>query len=619
MKSRIISVITLIIMLITIGVLPVEAKDFNITYKEGNYPLITDEHEHLAYQLNSQSNKLFAFNWKMTDPYITTYYVFGAIDKTVENESVKTWINTSFASKIEIEENNFITTMGWNTGVIYNGADYVMPSDVNTYKNAINIASRTEENIGLAIKTEFKFRNEGQLLEVLYHVKNNSSSAKDFLLWSGGDTELALNDHCTIGKITEQDARGVYLYSADDEYTDYPDSANVQMPIFATANDSVVQFWNTDRWSDIRDMYNRSDEEKWATSLTELLSKGPSYIANIAEGQKPEDTASLWYWPGQNLKAGEEKVYSVLIGITNFTDNVENNIIDIIRDANTEIEDETYEITFNLSGIKDGGTIPSQTIDSRDKRITRPETPIHEGNMIFDDWYTDDSYQTKFDFENTVVTDNTEIFGRWKLPPGNIKIVDPTTKPDVSAEILTSLEDITSIIPLTQAEEAAKEAGKDISIYVEINDASEDVSDADKAALEEELGDKTEIGTYLDIGLFKKVDGEEPTKISKSNSPIKISLEIPEELKNTDPNVERTYRLVKMENGELVEIDVEMEDGNLIFETDDFSIYALAYVDKKMINPNTIDGAIMYLFVLVMSALVIRTICKKIKKTREAN
>lgn len=614
----------IIVMMIFIGnIIPVMARDFTVRYQKKNdegelvdinaaLPLTTDEYDHLAYHLNTNSSKLFTYNYNMQDTNLTTsYYVFG------KNSSNK-WINTSYGNNQGMKENEddkrFV--LGWNTGIIYNNIDYVYATDVDNYRKAASITENRESDIGIVIKTEFKFRSEGRLLEVIYHVKNNTNTKKDFLLWSGGDTELATDDGCAVGVLNREKARGFYLYSVRTD--DYPDALNVQMPIFAT--DDKVSFWRTDKWADIRDIYDSSVvfADKYRKSFTELLSNPPSYIADQSKGQKPQDTAAIWYWKDQSLNAGEEKVYSVLIGITNFTDDVENKVAGVIEEANNEINNETYTVTFNLANIKDGGTIPQQEVDSRGK-VTRPEDPIHDGNMIFDDWYTDETFTTKFDFENTIITDATEIHGRWKLPPGTIKVIDPITKPDVIAEILTPSKDITDAITLTDEELALKEEGKDVSVYVEVNDASDDVTDEEKDALEEKIDNKTEIGTYLDIGLFKKVDGEEPTKIAKSKEPIELSIEIPKNLKNTDPNVERTYKLVKIENGELVEIELREVDGNLLFETDDFSIYALAYSDKKINNPNTFDGIMMYLIIFTISIIILRILYVNIRKTRGAN
>ena len=605
----------LLITIMLMPCLPVVAETDEVEYKGETLPLITDENRLLGYGLFENSSKLIAINWNMKNTNLaTSYYVFG---KNAGGENAE-WINTVYGDPLRLrgdqDSDIRVYRIGWNTGISYNEEDYIYATDVDNYRKAALIREDREVDIGLVVKTEFRFRNNGKLLEVMYHVKNNSNTTKSFLLWSGGDTELGGNDKCYVERLDETKARGFYLHS---DLEDYPAALNTQLSVFAT--DDEVDFWTTDKWSDMRDVHEpeADPETLWANSMPLLFEKGASFIAdpNSEDESKrfPQDTAAVWYWKDQSLASGEEKVYSVLIGISNFTDDVANNITNIVKEANDEIEEETHTFSFRIDHIKGGGTIPEQTITAKGK-ATRPEDPIHDGNMIFDDWYADRDHTIKFDFENTIITDDTVVYGNWKLPPGTVKIIDSKDSTGTKSEILTPVKDIISKVELTEEELALKESGKDINIYVKVDDASDDVGDEYKELLEKKLDDKTEIGTYLDIGLFKQVDGEDPTKISKSKEPIMISLEIPEDLKNTDPSVERTYKLVKIEDGKLIEIELEMKDGKLLFATDDFSVYALAYVDKKVVNPDTLDSIIMYVIIFGISLIAMKTLSRKIKK-----
>ena len=66
----------------------------------------------------------------------------------------------------------------------------------------------------------------------------------------------------------------------------------------------------------------------------------------------------------------------------------------------------SFTVTFNTNG---GSSIASQTVDVGGK-VTRPTTnPTKSGNT-FVDWYTDDTYQTVFDFENTTINKATTIY-----------------------------------------------------------------------------------------------------------------------------------------------------------------------------------------------------------------
>ncbi|MBR6073186.1 MAG: InlB B-repeat-containing protein [Bacilli bacterium] len=69
----------------------------------------------------------------------------------------------------------------------------------------------------------------------------------------------------------------------------------------------------------------------------------------------------------------------------------------------------TYTVTFNTDG---GSTVPSQTINSGGT-VTRPTTDPTKTGYVFDDWYTTDQYTTKFDFENTAITEDTTIYAKF--------------------------------------------------------------------------------------------------------------------------------------------------------------------------------------------------------------
>ena len=69
----------------------------------------------------------------------------------------------------------------------------------------------------------------------------------------------------------------------------------------------------------------------------------------------------------------------------------------------------SYKVSFDT----DGGTfVPTQTI-SHEQKATRPTTDPTKSDYMFDDWYTDDTYMTKFDFDNTTITSNRTIYARF--------------------------------------------------------------------------------------------------------------------------------------------------------------------------------------------------------------
>ncbi len=106
---------------------------------------------------------------------------------------------------------------------------------------------------------------------------------------------------------------------------------------------------------------------------------------------------------------------------------------------------------FTVSFDTDGGSeITSQTITYGEKATSPLFNPAKEGYR-FDNWYTTDSYDTIFDFDNTVITGDTTIYAKWEEPSRKATdiianqannlgdyIIDFTRKAVVSDDIATA-------------------------------------------------------------------------------------------------------------------------------------------------------------------------------------
>ena len=68
-----------------------------------------------------------------------------------------------------------------------------------------------------------------------------------------------------------------------------------------------------------------------------------------------------------------------------------------------------YTVTFDTNG---GSEVQSQEIEYGSK-ASRPEEIPELFNHEFDDWYTDDTYETKFDFTNNSILGNTTIYAKY--------------------------------------------------------------------------------------------------------------------------------------------------------------------------------------------------------------
>ena len=82
------------------------------------------------------------------------------------------------------------------------------------------------------------------------------------------------------------------------------------------------------------------------------------------------------------------------------------------------------------------------------------------------------------------------------------------------------------------------------------------------------------VGLYLDISLFKRIGDGQPQAITRTGQPIRIVLDIPEELRAEG----RTFSILRMHEGRLTVLpDLDDNPNTLTLETDRFSTYALAY------------------------------------------
>lgn len=69
-----------------------------------------------------------------------------------------------------------------------------------------------------------------------------------------------------------------------------------------------------------------------------------------------------------------------------------------------------YTVSFDTDG---GSTVESQTVVTGNKATKPTSTPTKKG-YNFVGWYTDNTYTTEFDFENTSITDNTTIYAKFE-------------------------------------------------------------------------------------------------------------------------------------------------------------------------------------------------------------
>lgn len=118
--------------------------------------------------------------------------------------------------------------------------------------------------------------------------------------------------------------------------------------------------------------------------------------------------------------------------------------IDIVDNKFTMIRDDVtietkYEVAYNVIFNTNGGSkVETQVVASGDK-ATMPNVEPTKENYIFDNWYTDNTYETLFDFDS-VITADTTIYAKWNEKKKTKYIVKFNTNggSEVDAQEVTS-------------------------------------------------------------------------------------------------------------------------------------------------------------------------------------
>lgn len=216
-------------------------------------------------------------------------------------------------------------------------------------------------------------------------------------------------------------------------------------------------------------------------------------------------------------------------------------------------------------------------------------------NHEFGDWITDreataDEAGTKHRECKTCAYKETEAIPATGDAPGT-GTVAPEVKPGENAPatiISTSAAKLEDLL-LTPEEKKQVQNGTDIRIVLEVKDATNTVSDSDKKSIREALSGFG-VGQYLNIDLYKLI-GETRKDISETDEKIKIVINVPDDLKNTDTGKTRTYAAVRVHDGKAELLpDLDDSPGIITIETDRFSTYAIVYKDTSNGNGGSQGG-----------------------------
>ena len=179
-----------------------------------------------------------------------------------------------------------------------------------------------------------------------------------------------------------------------------------------------------------------------------------------------------------------------------------------------------------------------------------------------------------------------------------------TTEPEINdnnGNLANDSNELIEIIPLEKTEKEHVAKGESIKVYLEVTDITETVTEEDKELIEAEL-ENEEVAVYLDLTLFKQIGNREPKKVPNTKGAVTITFQVPSDLINQDASVTRTYKIIRVHEGETTIIDAVFDEttGEITFETDRFSTYALIYDDVAVKAPQTGDTTATWPWLVLM-------------------
>lgn len=207
------------------------------------------------------------------------------------------------------------------------------------------------------------------------------------------------------------------------------------------------------------------------------------------------------------------------------------------------------------------------------------------------------------------VTEN----GSYKLK--NIENVESTLPEEITRPVIVTITEniknilINSVSTNEELVNKISEATKNVTTQIkveEITNIGEDLKIQINTILP---NDNTLVG-YYDIKAIINIDGIE-NEINELDSKIKLSVILPETLKNVPEGSTRKYYITREHDGIVELIDVKLNNDKLEFESDKFSTYAISYVDSVAVtNPDTGINTNLYITILVVGLLSVITLLK---------
>lgn len=233
---------------------------------------------------------------------------------------------------------------------------------------------------------------------------------------------------------------------------------------------------------------------------------------------------------------------------------------------------------------------PSQELDIIEYQYSLAQ-PADTNETIVDvtDWETADSLVPAYSFsglkEGTyqitlTLTENTGYTTVFEKEYTVQVVASEPEEPETPDVVIDQDKDVPQVsLGMDQAELA-----ESLLTEEEINAGAQIVISVEKAELSEQQKELFQNamsgyqeGVYLDISLFKVLN-DQSAAITETKKPIRLTISIPEELRKDG----RTFVIYREHNG-VVELlkDLDNDPATVTIESDQFSVFALAYSDGQ--------------------------------------
>lgn len=340
---------------------------------------------------------------------------------------------------------------------------------------------------------------------------------------------------------------------------------------------------------------------EYTASRTVVLNKGTYKLGAYLQGDGAGDDAKFYL--GATVGEGEEKrAEAALKGYKNWQ-NPEVDNIEITEDGTV------LTITVTAENVAAGGW--GAWDDFYINKVIRNEssgggtTPGAGTNIPSSDETSEDEKKDEADGtpDTDPTTDDSEAELTEEVKESVAEKLEVTSEIREGAPETELKTDIFSLQEQVFTKEELRQIANGVSakVYLAVENISALVKDEDKKVIENAAGEYM-VGEYLDINLMKQFGETDASKVTELGSKITIAVNLPESLINTDSAVKRVYKVVRIHDGEATLLDCRYDEstGEIQFDTDRFSTYAIIYNDEPAETVGTGDNAHTAVWVVVL-------------------